>query len=96
MSRTLSIAPWEYTTTDGEFTVAELHKAFDIVADPNDWRGPIDAIVPAAEVAISVQAIGFYTGAGVRTNRADAPAGCEGGEFWRLQSVGYREGPAGS
>lgn len=93
MSRILSIDAWEYRTKDSGVLVADLHKAFDHVCNPDDWRAPIDAIVPVAELPLTVQAIGFYTGTGVKTNHAEI-SGCIG-EFWRVQSVGYRNGPCG-
>jgi len=92
--RILAIDAWEYKATDGTFTVADLHKQYNRICNPNDWRAPIDAIVPKAEVLITVAAITYYTGTTCKTHLVDAPDGYSG-EFWRIRSVGYRNGPCG-
>lgn len=63
-------------------------KAFDQVCDPNDWKGPIDCVVPYEVANIYMQAIEFMTGV--------KPAGSmtETG-MYRLRCVGYRAGPCG-
>lgn len=94
MSRILAIDAWEYEATDGTFTVADLHKHYDRICNPDDWRAPIDVVVPKAETMITVAAIGFYTGTTCTTNKVDGPEECTG-EFWKVTSVGYRNGPCG-
>ena len=74
---------------DHVWPLVEKHElAFHLVADPVDWRRPIDAIVPAAKLVDVVRAIQYYTATetivSVATN----------GQF-RVQSIGYRMGPAG-
>jgi len=71
--------------------VGELRKAFDRVADPRDWRNPIDTeiyVETREEVELIKEAITFFT-ATVPT--AD---GWLGGKV-RFKSEGYRNGPAG-
>ena len=94
MSRILNIDAWEYAKKDGEFLVADLHKAFNLVIDPEDWRGAIDAVIPAIEAPITTQAITFYTGTVAKETPVDPPTGFDG-EFVRVTSVGYRNGPCG-
>ena len=71
-----------------------LRKAFDQVCDPNDWRGPIDALVPLTSSDIYVQAVEFMT-ATKPTLKLSGHYGSDGHLMLRLQSVGYRAGPAG-
>lgn len=68
------------------FTRAELKEAFDLAMKFRDWKGPINVIIPASGLAVTVAAIGFYTGtsAAVRVSK--------GGGF-RVRSAGYRSGP---
>ncbi len=49
---------------DGQtLTIAEARKLFDAVADPQDWRNPCAAFVPAPAVEAVCKAIEFYHGA---------------------------------
>jgi len=41
---------------------AELHEAFNLVADPENWKNPIDAEIDPRQVADVVEAIHFFTG----------------------------------
>lgn len=66
----------------------EHEVAFRLVADPDDWKRPIDATVPANRLADVVKAINFYTATETTVSvLAD-------GQF-RVKSIGYRMGPAG-
>lgn len=72
---------------------AELMRAaFNHVCDPNDWKAPVDAIVPWGLANIYIDAIRFMT-ATIPT--AERCADVTGNPSFRLQSVGYRMGPAG-
>jgi hypothetical protein len=57
---------WEHTEIDrspwGEFTVADLRKAFDVVADKANWKDAIRATVRADQLAITCAAVVFFTG----------------------------------
>ena len=72
------------------YTRDELEAAFNKVADPNDWRGPIDAVVAAGEVPIVDAAIAFFTATQTFLTPTDKSR-----KHFRVQSVGYRVGPAG-
>lgn len=70
---------------------AVYRTAFDQVCSAEDWRGPIDCLVPPVVAPVFSQAIEFMTGV--------APVSCaveEGGKkSIRLTCVGYRNGPCG-
>jgi hypothetical protein len=76
-------------TADRIWPLGEQHElAFRLVADPDDWKKPIDAIVPANRLTDVVKAIQFYTATETTVSvLAD-------GQF-RVKSIGYRMGPAG-
>lgn len=69
-----------------------MRTAFDQICDPEDWKGPIDCIVPCGVVNVYVQAIQFMT---ATTPTSERCADATGNPSFRLQSVGYRAGPAG-
>ena len=62
--------------------------AFQLVANKDDWRAPIDAIVPADKLVAVLKAIAHFTA-------TEATVSVEGNGFFRVKSVGYRMGPAG-
>lgn len=66
---------------------ALLRCAFNQVCDPQDWKGPIDCIVPWDGANIYMQAIQFMTGV--------KPTFVKIGDNARLTCIGYRAGPAG-
>ncbi len=66
-----------YQKVDGDFTHGELSLAFDMVADPENWKNHIDTIVrdnPKVRAAISAATIFF----------AGSPA-----EFYPVKVKGY-------
>ena len=69
-------------------TATELERAFELVRNPEDWRGRIDAVVENADVPAVCMAIRFYTA----TEPSVMPLG--GGRS-RVLALGYRRGPAG-
>ena len=77
----------------GPDVVATLKPYFDAVADPADWRNPISAEVvstgDAHRVDLTIAAILWFTATPVKVITKEC--GC----CARLQSVGYRNGPAG-
>lgn len=47
----------------GGHTERALHRAFDLVADPGNWKMPIDAEVPpGADTGLIGDAVIFFTG----------------------------------
>ena len=71
------------------YTEEELSKAFDAVANSDDWKDEIAAVMPGEAVTLVVAAIEFYTATtpkislNVNTMR------------YVVTSEGYRRGPAG-
>lgn len=75
--------------TGTPFTEKELDWAFGLVADPSDWKAPIDARVAKDLVHQVVSAIRFYTAAPIEVFPTEHPGS------YRVTSCGYRLGPAG-
>lgn len=73
----------------GLYTKEELEAAFDLVADPADWRGPIHALVKLDEKELVACAIAFFTG--TEATFKLLPSGLH----YAVRSVGYRNGPCG-
>ncbi len=71
------------------YTNEELRKAFDSIADADDWKNPIAAIMPGEYVSIAVASIVFYT-ATVPKISLDVKT-----MKYLVTSDGYRAGPAG-
>jgi hypothetical protein len=67
---------------------ALLRFAFAQIQNPDDWKGPIDCIVPFAAAATYVEAITFMTGVAPTSERS-------GYNSFRLKCVGYSAGPCG-
>lgn len=65
-----------------------MQAIFRELSNPDDWKAPIDCIVPFAFAATAQEAITFITGTVPNAERLPT------GEF-RLTSVGYRMGPCG-
>jgi hypothetical protein len=72
------------------FTRGELTEAFDKVADPEDWRNPIDIVIAQADEEITIAAVEFFVG---DTPNIVRPLGHP--DVIRITSVGYRAGPCG-
>ena len=73
-------------TFDG-FSVEELKAAFDAVCNKEDWRAPIDAEVSKGSLEITVSAITFYAATPTRVSNTN--------NGFKIESIGYRDGPAG-
>lgn len=74
--------------TGTPFSREELQTTFDLVCDQDDWRAPIETIVPSqVDFARVIHAIEFFTA----TTPTFTP--CSGGV--RVTAKGYRAGPAG-
>ena len=78
---------WSNADLLGGYKVEALEQAFFTVANPGDWRAEINAVVGADKLAITVQAIEFYTATETRVLPRN------GG--FQVYSIGYRAGPAG-
>jgi hypothetical protein len=70
------------------FSEEQIKEAFEKVQNPEDWRAPIDAEVSADEEELVIEAIGYYTATQVKSTEL------ANGNI-RVESVGYRMGPAG-
>ena len=77
------------TNTYGGFAISDLEAAFKAVSNPQDWKGPIAAIVNGEVVSLTVTAIEFYT--------ATTPSISLNTKTMQyiIESEGYRAGPAG-
>lgn len=67
----------------------ELQRAFALVEDKDDWRGPIDATIRCDQVGIVREAIIHFTATKPSFHSTEIP-----GQV-RVVSAGYRNGPAG-
>lgn len=77
----------QITVTDQQ--AAEIYRAaFDQVCNPDDWKAPIDCIVPWGLANLYMNAIEFMTGVTPQFERL------ENGST-RLTCIGYRMGPCG-
>lgn len=77
---------------------ARLVELFDLVADPRDWKGPINAVVELKTLrALNANAndiddaIEFFTA----TRGVYSATLVEGRDALYIQAPGYRAGPAG-
>ncbi len=69
----------------------QLAAAFDRVRDPQDWKAPIYAVIPAAERPLVEQAVIWFTDTvPVFASTRDEADRLE------VRAVGYRHGPAGA
>jgi uncharacterized heparinase superfamily protein len=73
--------------------------AFNQICDPNDWKGPIDAIVPAMQFKVYADSVEFMTGTEAVIHERDETGrrmyDTAGNQLFRMTSVGYRAGPCG-
>lgn len=71
------------------YNYAQLKQAFDSVSDPQDWKGPIAAVMGGEAVNVVVAAIQFFTATEPKVSYNPKT-----GQFV-VESIGYRAGPAG-
>lgn len=62
---------------------------FDLVADPDDWRNSIDAVIDVNDFCDIDDAVIFYTSTELELVEHLPNGKC------RVTAVGYRSGPAG-
>lgn len=77
-----------------QWTRHELDRAFSKLHPPGDWKGPIDATVDHADLAISLEAVEFFTATACQVMPAERDKVRRVSRF-RITSPGYRMGPAG-
>lgn len=77
--------------TNTPYTLAELEANFDRICDPTDWRNPIYAVLPKAEIQAAFWAIQYFTG-GAKIEIYEA----DGDDMFSISSPGYRLGPCGA
>ena len=70
------------------YTQEQLHDALSAVQDPDDWRNPIDAVIEADQLDITLEAIAHFTGTNAEYFERDDST-------YEVTSVGYRNGPCG-
>ena len=71
-------------------TERTLNRAFNAVANPNDWKAPIKtAHVKGVDLQATCAAIVYYTATWPKIDYCPATGG-----FW-VSADGYRAGPAG-
>ena len=78
-----------------EYRREDLDQAFELVADPTDWRAPIDKVITMPDViygATIKAAVEFFTATPARIKLLSINCGKPS---VRIQSIGYRAGPAG-
>lgn len=83
----------EATMLDCGFTVGELRAAFDAVQGVKHWKDPISALVTQEALSKTINAIIFFTG--TESKSTEQPMLVNGQKVYRVESVGYRNGPAG-
>lgn len=72
-----------------QYQTADLYReAFKQVCEEDDWKKPIDCMVPYHLANLYMQAIEFVTGVPAQ----GTAAGCVPG-MYRLTCIGYRAGP---
>ena len=69
-------------------SITKLTAAFDRVSDPKDWKAPIDAWVCEKDFPLANKAVEYFTATTLRVTDTSS-------NLMRVQSVGYRDGPAG-
>lgn len=72
----------------------ELGAAFDRVADPRDWRAPINAVIAPDRRTITACAIVHFTATKPRFTPLGNP-GSSAPKMLLVRALGYRAGPAG-
>jgi hypothetical protein len=73
---------------EGQEHIAMMRYAFDQICDKNNWKGPIDCIVPSKAASLYMEAIIFMTGTVPESSRLPD------GRF-QLVAAGYQAGPCG-
>ena len=78
---------------EGPFTVAQLREMFNEIADPKDWRAPIDVNLPGEKILMACAAIEYFTATEPAVDSVFDATGKV--DYGFVSSIGYRMGPAG-
>jgi len=68
----------------------ELQAAFSMVAEPDDWRKPIDAVIKDEDLGVVREAVEYFTATTVSASPCMGTVG-----HTHVRATGYRNGPAG-
>ncbi len=71
----------------GGYTDLEIARAFNLVKDQDDWKNPIDKIVPQDKRDILTYAVPYFTGTTAEFEPVDDP------DELRCKAPGYYAGP---
>lgn len=77
-----------------DYTHGELRCAFDIVANPDDWRAPIGTTIDERFLPVVCAAVNFFTSTDVVCIARD-PSHSRIQNAIEIRAGGYRMGPAG-
>jgi len=64
------------------YTREQLSEAFNKVANPANWKYPIDAVIPKADLDVTETAVTFFAGCSVEVVE-------DRGDEVRIQAIGY-------
>lgn len=83
---TTRYTPYELTATATQ--EQNMRTIFDAVQDEAHWKGPIDAIVKAADAQLAADAVEFFTGTKATVKLIPGPS-----KLAHIEAVGYWAGP---
>ena len=83
------VAEMERNTTYEGYKISTLRSALQKVTDPLDWKGPIEAWVPAKKMRVTLIAIKYFTATEGKVTAIDSDGKVH------IIAPGYRQGPAG-
>jgi hypothetical protein len=64
-----AMMPKTYTESD----IADMRETFDRVANPENWKLPIDAWIPGSAFKMVAEAVEFFTGSELRVQGGPQP-----------------------
>jgi hypothetical protein len=67
----------------------EMVEAFDLVADPDDWKAPVDGFIDEVDLVAVAAAVTYFTATVARATPGPIPG------RYHITADGYRAGPAG-
>jgi len=66
----------------GDYTEEQLHAAFDKVANKDNWKFPVDAVISRNDLDVTAKAVEFFTGSKLKIAE-------DLGANLRVQAIGY-------